>query len=63
VKEWYCHSNEEFFQTAIKLVNFQDTKACSEPRSTWIENKTDGKFSTAFAELFFASYSPLSSVS
>lgn len=46
-------ATRNFFQTAIKLVNFQDTKACSEPRSTWIENKTDGKFCTAFAESFF----------
>lgn len=48
---------------AVNLVNFQDTKACSEPRSTWIENKTDGKFSTAFAVSYFASYSPLSHMS
>lgn len=50
-------------QTALNLVNFQDTKACSDPRSTWIENKTDGKFSTAFAESYFASYSSLSHMS
>ncbi|XP_050822014.1 serpin I2 [Gopherus flavomarginatus] len=43
VKEQYLHSNKEFFQTAIKLVNFQDTKACTEAISTWVENKTDGK--------------------
>ncbi|XP_074860504.1 serpin I2 [Carettochelys insculpta] len=43
VKEQYLHSNKELFQTAIKLVNFQDTKACAEAISTWVENKTDGK--------------------
>ncbi|XP_061493715.1 serpin I2 [Rhineura floridana] len=43
VKEQYLHSNKEFFQTAVKLVNFQDTKASAEAISTWVENKTDGK--------------------
>uniref|UniRef100_A0A452HIH8 Serpin domain-containing protein n=1 Tax=Gopherus agassizii TaxID=38772 RepID=A0A452HIH8_9SAUR len=43
VKEQYLHSNKEFFPTAIKLLNFQDTKACTEAISTWVENKTDGK--------------------
>ncbi|XP_006127839.1 serpin I2 isoform X1 [Pelodiscus sinensis] len=43
VKEQYLHSNKEFFQAAIKLVNFQDPKACAETISTWVENKTDGK--------------------
>ncbi|XP_060098426.1 serpin I2 isoform X2 [Heteronotia binoei] len=45
VKEQYLHSNKEFFQTAVKLVNFQDTKASAEAISTWVENKTDGHFS------------------
>uniref|UniRef100_A0A7M4EP00 Serpin family I member 2 n=1 Tax=Crocodylus porosus TaxID=8502 RepID=A0A7M4EP00_CROPO len=35
VKEQDLHSNKEFFQTAIKLVNFQDTKASTEAISTW----------------------------
>ncbi|XP_062987995.1 serpin I2 [Elgaria multicarinata webbii] len=43
VKEQYLHSNKDFFQTAVKLVNFQDTKASAEAISTWVENKTDGK--------------------
>ncbi|KAJ6660961.1 hypothetical protein lerEdw1_016981, partial [Lerista edwardsae] len=43
VKEQYLHSNKAFFQTAVKLVNFQDTKASAEAISTWVENKTDGK--------------------
>ncbi|XP_054840050.1 serpin I2 [Eublepharis macularius] len=43
VKEQYLHSNKEFFQTAVKLVNFQDTKASAEAISTWVENKTDGQ--------------------
>ncbi|XP_053168016.1 serpin I2 isoform X2 [Hemicordylus capensis] len=43
VKEQYLHSNGAFFQTAVKLVNFQDTKASAEAISTWVENKTDGK--------------------
>nr|XP_034989209.1 serpin I2 isoform X3 [Zootoca vivipara] len=43
VKEQYLHSNKEFFQTAVKLVNFQDAKASTEAISTWVENKTDGK--------------------
>nr|XP_056706354.1 serpin I2 [Euleptes europaea] len=43
VKEQYLHSNKEFFQTAVKLVNFEDTKASAEAISTWVENKTDGQ--------------------
>ncbi|XP_066477639.1 serpin I2 [Tiliqua scincoides] len=43
VKEQYLHSNKAFFQTGVKLVNFQDTKASAEAISTWVENKTDGK--------------------
>uniref|UniRef100_A0A8D2IPG4 Serpin family I member 2 n=1 Tax=Varanus komodoensis TaxID=61221 RepID=A0A8D2IPG4_VARKO len=43
VKEQYLHSNKEFFQTVVKLVNFQDTKASAENISTWVENKTEGK--------------------
>ncbi|XP_077204615.1 serpin I2 [Paroedura picta] len=43
VKEQYLHSNKEFFQTAVKLVNFQDAKASAEAISTWVENKTDGQ--------------------
>uniref|UniRef100_A0A8D0H639 Serpin family I member 2 n=1 Tax=Sphenodon punctatus TaxID=8508 RepID=A0A8D0H639_SPHPU len=46
VKEQYLHSNEKFFQIAVKLVNFQDTKACAEAISTWVENKTDGKINS-----------------
>lgn len=34
-------------------MNFQGTKACSEPRSTWMENKTDGKSSTVWSWVFF----------
>nr|XP_034989206.1 serpin I2 isoform X1 [Zootoca vivipara] len=45
VKEQYLHSNKEFFQTAVKLVNFQDAKASTEAISTWVENKTDGHLS------------------
>uniref|UniRef100_A0ACB8FCE7 Serpin I2 n=1 Tax=Sphaerodactylus townsendi TaxID=933632 RepID=A0ACB8FCE7_9SAUR len=43
VKEQYLHSNKEFFRTAIKLVNFQDTQASAEAISTWVENKTEGQ--------------------
>lgn len=57
VKEQYLHSNEEFFQTAVKLVNFQDTKASAEAISTWVENKTDGKNSRcSFLSLFALLY-------
>nr|XP_045242610.1 serpin I2 isoform X2 [Macaca fascicularis] len=45
VKEQYLHGNKEFFQSAIKLVDFQDAKACAEMISTWVERKTDGYFS------------------
>lgn len=45
VKEQYLHGNKEFFQSAIKLVNFQDAKSCAETISTWVERKTDGKVS------------------
>lgn len=43
VKEQYLHGNKEFFQSAIKRVDFQDAKACAETISTWVESKTDGK--------------------
>ncbi|XP_078245812.1 serpin I2 [Pogona vitticeps] len=43
VKEQYLHSNKKLFQTAVKLVNFEDTKASAEAVSTWVEKKTDGK--------------------
>lgn len=45
MKEQYLHGNKEFFQSAIKLVDFQDAKACAEMISTWVERKTDGKVS------------------
>ncbi|KAK1344166.1 hypothetical protein QTO34_014728 [Cnephaeus nilssonii] len=43
VKEQYLHGNEKFFQSAIKLVDFQNAKACAETISAWVESKTDGK--------------------
>ncbi|XP_006861865.1 PREDICTED: serpin I2 isoform X2 [Chrysochloris asiatica] len=49
VKEEYLHGNKEFFQSAIKLVDFQDAKACAEAISTWVENKTDGKIKDMFS--------------
>ncbi|EPY81871.1 hypothetical protein CB1_000700006 [Camelus ferus] len=45
VKEQYLHGNKEFFQSAVKLVDFQNAKACAETISTWVESKTDGYFS------------------
>lgn len=45
VKEQYLHSNKEFFQSAIKLVDFQDAKTSAETISTWVESKTHGKVS------------------
>lgn len=48
VKEQYLHGNKEFFQSAIKLVDFQDAKACAETISTWVESKTDGKIKGMF---------------
>ncbi|XP_008059479.1 serpin I2 [Carlito syrichta] len=49
VKEQYLHDNEEFFQSAIKLVDFQEAKACAEMISTWVESKTDGKIRDMFS--------------
>ncbi|XP_006910865.1 serpin I2 [Pteropus alecto] len=49
VKEQYLHGNKEFFQSAIKLVNFQDAKSCAETISTWVERKTDGKIKEMFS--------------
>ncbi|XP_044525476.1 serpin I2 [Gracilinanus agilis] len=49
VKEHYLHSNEDFFQSAVKLVDFQDAKSCAEAISTWVENKTDGKIKNMFS--------------
>ncbi|XP_025769570.1 serpin I2 [Puma concolor] len=49
VKEQYLHSNKEFFQSAIKLVDFQDAKASAETISTWVESKTDGKIKNMFS--------------
>ncbi|KAM6161347.1 serpin I2 [Erethizon dorsatum] len=50
VKERYLHGNKEFFQSAVKLVDFQDAKACAETINTWIESKTDGKIRNMFSE-------------
>ncbi|XP_004756563.2 serpin I2 isoform X2 [Mustela putorius furo] len=50
VKEQYLHSNKEFFQSAIKLVDFQDAKTSAETISTWVESKTDGKIKDMFSE-------------
>ncbi|XP_069329077.1 serpin I2 [Eulemur rufifrons] len=49
VKEQYLYGNKEFFQSAIKLVDFQDAKACAETISTWVESKTDGKIKDMFS--------------
>ncbi|XP_023069276.1 serpin I2 isoform X1 [Piliocolobus tephrosceles] len=49
VKEQYLHGNKEFFQSAIKLVDFQDAKPCAEMISTWVERKTDGKIKDMFS--------------
>ncbi|CAH6898963.1 serpin I2 [Phodopus roborovskii] len=50
VKEAYLHGNKEFFQSATKLVDFLDAKACAETISTWVESKTDGKIKNMFSE-------------
>ncbi|KAF3827280.1 hypothetical protein GH733_002766 [Mirounga leonina] len=49
VKEQYLHSNKNFFQSAIKLVDFQDAKTSAETISTWVESKTDGKIKDMFS--------------
>ncbi|EPQ20486.1 Serpin I2 [Myotis brandtii] len=49
VKEQYLHGNEKFFQSAIKLVDFQNAKACAETISAWVESKTDGKIKGMFS--------------
>ncbi|XP_016071207.1 PREDICTED: serpin I2 [Miniopterus natalensis] len=49
VKEQYLHGNEKFFQSAIKLVDFQDAKACAQTMSAWVESKTDGKIKDMFS--------------
>ncbi|XP_032340784.1 serpin I2 isoform X2 [Camelus ferus] len=49
VKEQYLHGNKEFFQSAVKLVDFQNAKACAETISTWVESKTDGKIKNMFS--------------
>ncbi|XP_004704299.2 serpin I2 [Echinops telfairi] len=49
VKEQYLHGNKDFFQSAIKLVDFQDAKACAEAISTWVESKTNGKIKDMFS--------------
>ncbi|KAK2501715.1 hypothetical protein MC885_012122, partial [Smutsia gigantea] len=49
VKEQYLHGNKKFFQSAIKLVDFQDAKACAETINTWIESRTDGKIKDMFS--------------
>ncbi|XP_008580540.1 PREDICTED: serpin I2 [Galeopterus variegatus] len=49
VKERYLHSNKKFFQSAVKLVDFQDAKACAETISTWVESETDGKIKDMFS--------------
>ncbi|KAM6223202.1 serpin I2 [Rhynchocyon petersi] len=49
VREQYLHGNKEFFQSAVKLVDFQDSKACAETISTWVESKTDGKIKDMFS--------------
>ncbi|KAL6072172.1 hypothetical protein STEG23_011665, partial [Scotinomys teguina] len=50
VKEAYLHGNKEFLQSATKLVDFLDAKACAETISTWVESKTDGKIKNMFSE-------------
>jgi serine protease inhibitor len=57
VKEQYLHGNKEFFQSATKLVDFQDAKACAETISTWVENKTHGKVSHFHKNHYFPLYS------
>ncbi|XP_058517171.1 serpin I2 [Ochotona princeps] len=50
VKEQYLHGNKDFFQSAVKLVDFQDARACAETISTWVESKTDGKIKDMVSE-------------
>ncbi|MEE6501204.1 hypothetical protein FKM82_004102 [Ascaphus truei] len=49
VKEQYLHSNEDVFKSAIKLVNFQDSKASAETMNAWVEMQTHGKVRNMFA--------------
>ncbi|KAM7132095.1 serpin I2-like isoform 2-T2 [Molossus nigricans] len=49
VKEQYLHGNKKFFQSAIKLVDFQDAKTCAETMNAWVESKTDGKIKDMFS--------------
>ncbi|XP_028361121.1 serpin I2 [Phyllostomus discolor] len=49
VKEQYLHGNKKFFQSAIKVVDFQDAKACAETISAWVESETDGKIKNMFS--------------
>ncbi|XP_007523704.1 serpin I2 [Erinaceus europaeus] len=53
VKEQYLHGNQHFFQSTIKLVDFQDAKACADTISTWVESRTDGKIKDMFSEQEF----------
>lgn len=48
VKAQYLHDNREAFQSAIKLVDFLDAKACAEKISSWVESRTNGKIKGMF---------------
>ncbi|KAM9317017.1 serpin I2 [Gastrophryne carolinensis] len=49
VKDQYLHSNNDFFKSEIKLVNFQDLKASAEKISEWVERQTNGKIKHMFS--------------
>uniref|UniRef100_A0A803J867 WD repeat domain 49 n=1 Tax=Xenopus tropicalis TaxID=8364 RepID=A0A803J867_XENTR len=49
VKEQYLHSNRDVFNSAIKLVDFQDVKASAETISEWVQRQTHGKISKMFS--------------
>ncbi|KAG8445212.1 hypothetical protein GDO86_010115 [Hymenochirus boettgeri] len=48
VKEQYLHSNKHIFKSAIKLVDFQDTKVSVETINAWVQMQTNGKISHMF---------------
>ncbi|KAM8954486.1 serpin I2 [Pelodytes ibericus] len=49
VKEKYRHSNKKYFKTAIKLVNFHNSKASAETISAWVKMQTNGNITNLFS--------------
>ncbi|XP_059802854.1 serpin I2-like [Hypanus sabinus] len=59
ISQQYLHDIQEFFDTTVRTVNFQDFTSAANIINTWVANETNGKIKNLFSSHSFSSLTKL----